>query len=411
MKKIYNGITCKFKCDPEEVNVIYMLTFPNNKKYIGQTGQSLQIRMRQHCSDATIDGRQWNVLKCRAMRKYKFFEVSVIDRCGSVDELNRRESEVIDEYLYKGEALYNVASGGLNNCEYFGTECVVTDKEFNIVKEFDKIVDAKRWLGVSGVTSNEKGYYLIQKKHYLFGKDFYKVYSPEEHKLRLEDQRKQKQQEREERRRLPRKEYSTIIHFDVIQIDHRRNKLRVMDIKEAEEAFGILVRYAVQQEKNFRAYGYYWMKVETYERSKDNLNKMLSGLDYIYKIDSKGDIVGEYVSIKETALAEGVCEEAVRNNIRTHSKYMKDDKYYFFMKSSEYSSTKMTKEYILRRTKPVVTSKATKVYEYSETNELIAEHRSIGACARSKRTTHQRINLSLTTGIEYKGSYYSLYKK
>jgi len=408
MKKIYNGITCKFKCDPEEVNVIYMLTFPNNKKYIGQTVQSLQIRMRQHCSDATIDGRQWNVLKCRAMRKYKFFEVSVIDKCGSVDELNRRESEVIDEYLDKGEALYNVASGGLNNCEYFGTKCVVTDKEFSIVKEFDKIVEAKRWLGATGDTSNEKGYYLIQKKYYLLGVKFYSEYSTEEHRERLKGQMLRAI---EERKRKPRKENDTAIHYEVVQIDHRRNKVRVLDVKEAEQKFGVLVRYAVQQEKNFRAYGYYWMKVETYERNKDNLNKMLNGLDYIYKIDSKGDIVGEYVSIKEAALSEGVYEETIRNNIRTHSKYMKEEEAYFFMRSSEYHRTAMTKEYIRKRTELVATSEPTKVFEYSATNKLIAEHASIRACARAKRTAPQRIRLSLTTGIEYKGSYYRLNKK
>ncbi len=410
MEKEFNGVTCRFKSDPELSNVIYEIGFSNGKKYIGQTIQPLGVRMRQHCSDATRKGRQWNILKCRAMRKYKRFDVRVIEHCKTVEELNKREDEIIEEYKSKGQELYNVASGGLNNCKYFGTECVVTDKDFNIVKEFDKIVEAKRWLGGSGKTSGEKRYYLIQKKYYLFGKDLYQSYSVEGHKLRLEDQRKQKRQEREERRRLPRKEYSTVIHFDVIQIDHRRNKVRVMDIKEAEQKFGVLARYAVQQEKNFRAYGYYWMKVETYERNKDNLNKMLNGLDYIYKIDSKGDIVGEYASIKEAALSEGVYEETIRNNIRTHSKYMKDDKC-FFMKSSEYHKTAMTKEYIRKRTELVATSEPTKVYEYSETNELIAEHASIRACARAKRTASQRIRLSLTTGIEYKGSYYRLNKK
>ena len=366
--------------------------------------------MRQHCSDATRKGRQWNILKCRALRKHGSFEVTAIEQCDTVEELNQREEEIIEVYKSKGEELYNVASGGLNNCEYFGKSCVVTDLNFNKLKQFEKVKDAREWIGSSGQVSNEKGYYPIRKKYYLQRVKFYSDYSTEEHKLRLEDQRKQKRQEREERKRKPRKESANILHFDVIQIDHRRNKVRVMDIKEAEQKFGVLVRYAVQQEKNFRAYGYYWMKVETHERNKDNLNKMLNGLDYIYKIDSKGDIVGEYVSIKEAALSEGVYEETIRNNIRTHSKYMKDDKC-FFMKSSEYDSTKMTKEYIRKRTELVATREPTKVFEYSATNKLIVEHASIKACARAKRTTHQRINLSLTTGIEYKGSYYSLYKK
>ena len=411
MVKEYNGVKCRFKSDPDLRNIIYEIKFPNSKKYIGQTIQPLGVRMKQHCSDATRKGRQWNILKSRAIRKHKLFDVRVIEHCKTVEELNKREDEIIEEYKSKGEELYNVASGGLNNCKYFGTKCVVTDKDFNIVKRFEKKVEATKWIGATGATSNEKKYYPIRKKYYLLSVKFYSDYSTEEHRERLKGQMLRAIEERKrKRKRKPRKENDTAIHFDVIQIDHRRNKVRVMDIKEAEEAFGILVRYAVQQEKNFRAYGYYWMRAETYEKYKNNLDEVLTGLDYIYKIDSEGDIIGEYSSIREAALSEGVYKETIGNNIRTHSKYMKDDKC-FFMKSSEYDSTKMTKEYILRRTKPVVTSKAIKVYEYSETNELIAEHRSIGACARSKRTTHQRINLSLTTGIEYKGSYYSLYKK
>ena len=89
---------------------------------------------------------------------------------------------------------------------------------------------------------------------------------------------------------------------------------------------------------------------------------------------------------------------------------MKDDKC-FFMKSSEYHKTAMTKEYIRTRIELVATSEPTKVYEYTTTNKLIAEHASIKACARDKRTTPQRIRISLTTGIEYKGSYYRLNKK
>lgn len=164
MVKEFNGVTCRFKSDPELSNVIYEIEFSNGKKYIGQTIQPLEERMRQHCSDATRKGRQWNILKCRALRKYGSFEVTAIEQCDTVEELNQREDEIIEEYKSKGEELYNVASGGLNNCKYFGTECVVTDKDFNIVKRFDKIVEATKWIGATGVTSNEKKYYLIRKK-------------------------------------------------------------------------------------------------------------------------------------------------------------------------------------------------------------------------------------------------------
>lgn len=407
MEKEFNGVTCRFKNNPEISNVIYEIEFPNKKKYIGQTIQPLGVRMKQHCADASTEGRQWNILKSRAIRKHKRFDVRVIEHCKTVEGLNQREDEIIEEYKSKGEELYNVASGGLNNCKYFGTECVVTDKDFNVVKRFDKIVEAKRWLRVQGATSNEKKYYLIRKKYYLLSVRFYSDYSTEEHRERLKGQMLRAI---EERKRKPRKENDTTVHFEVVQIDHRRSKVRVLDIKEAEQKFGVLVRYAVQQEKNFRAYGYYWMRAETYEKYKNNLDEVLKGLDYIYKIDSEGDIIGEYSSIREAALSEGVYEETIRNNIRTHSKYMKDDKC-FFMKSSEYHKTAMTKEYIRTRIELVETSEPTKVYEYTTTNKLIAEHASIRACARAKRTSPQRIRLSLATGIEYKGSYYRLNKK
>ena len=41
--------------DAPKTNVIYCLTFPNNKKYIGKTTQSLKERVRCHIKDSFIE--------------------------------------------------------------------------------------------------------------------------------------------------------------------------------------------------------------------------------------------------------------------------------------------------------------------------------------------------------------------
>jgi len=80
----------------------------NNKIYIGQTKQNLRARRYRHENDKR------NMAISNAIKKYgrKNFEWSVLEHCGSREELNEREIFYIKEYnsFLNG---YNNTHGGL----------------------------------------------------------------------------------------------------------------------------------------------------------------------------------------------------------------------------------------------------------------------------------------------------------
>lgn len=384
--------------------MIYMLTFPNNKKYIGQTTQSLQTRMKQHCGDATTPGRQYNVLKCRAMRKHKYFEVSIIERCNNVDELNRREGEIIDEYLNRGEELYNVASGGLNNCKYLGRSCVVTDLDFNKVNEFDKLKDAMEWIGSSGTVSKPGRYIVTGGKHYVMHVEDYVAYSVDCHRKMLKRQYVERKVERDRRRRKPKKEPLSVKHFNVVQIDHRLNMIRVIDIKEVEKELGMLVRYVLSKDSHHRAYGFYWLTEEQYDLHRKDLTGILSGLDYVYKVDEHGSIIGEWENVVKAAEAEGRNTETISNNLQGVSNLSEP---FFYTRSADYEKVKSDMDYIRSRVQGQQNvNTPVQVCELDMYGNLIATYDSKKSCARSIGTTPQRISKAIADGKPYRERIY-----
>lgn len=73
--------------DIPKTNVIYCLTFPNNKIYIGQTRNVLETRIKQHCFDSFNPNRvDFNSKKGRAVRKYMTFTVSILYEGENLDE-------------------------------------------------------------------------------------------------------------------------------------------------------------------------------------------------------------------------------------------------------------------------------------------------------------------------------------
>ncbi len=400
MERIYNGIKCKFNSDSNLSNVIYEITFPNKKKYIGQTIQPLWKRMRGHCSDAIREGRQWNIPKCKALRKYKRFEVRVIQHCDTVDELNNREDEIIEEYKSKNQVLYNVASGGLNNCEYLGTECVVTDNNFNKLKEFKKVKDAREWIGTSGSVSKPGKYYVIRGMYYIIHMEDFVAHSVDNHREMLKKQQLEARVKRKKRRKEP----ISVTHFNVVQIDHRLNIVRVMDIKEIEKEFGMSVRYVLGKNSHHRAYGFYWLTEEFYKLHKKDIAKVLSGLDYIYKIDEDGNIIGEWRNIATAAKAEGKKEDTVSNNLLGLSRLSEP---YFYIRSTDYEKVKHDIDYMRGRVQGQQNiNTPVPVYEFDAGGKIVATYESKKSCARIIGTTVQRINKALMDGKPYRGRIY-----
>lgn len=86
-------------------NVVYLLIFPNGKKYIGITTKRFKDRLYQHCNALNE-----NTKKARAIKKYKEFKAEVLFE-GNRNELGSKEIEFIKEYNTYNNG-YNSTFGG-----------------------------------------------------------------------------------------------------------------------------------------------------------------------------------------------------------------------------------------------------------------------------------------------------------
>ena len=94
-----------------KTNVVYMLTFPNGKQYIGITTRTLKKRLTAHCNGAfNPKDLSYNAIKSKAIRKYLSFEVSILYEG---DDLEAKEMEFIALYdTFNFSTGYNSTSGG-----------------------------------------------------------------------------------------------------------------------------------------------------------------------------------------------------------------------------------------------------------------------------------------------------------
>lgn len=112
---IRNFSDIKVKIKTEDIlkeNIVYKLTFPNNKVYIGQTRQKLDIRLKGHCNDSfNIKKNCFNTKKSRAIRKYMEFSVDILYQGNDLDS---EEIKFIKE-LKAIDNGYNITEGGFNH--------------------------------------------------------------------------------------------------------------------------------------------------------------------------------------------------------------------------------------------------------------------------------------------------------
>ncbi len=87
--------------------IVYLLTSPSGKSYVGQTTRPLPVRWSQHKSDARLRKHDWPIQ--RAIRKYgaENFTVVVAARASSKANLDALEKFFIPMF---GD--YNIAPGG-----------------------------------------------------------------------------------------------------------------------------------------------------------------------------------------------------------------------------------------------------------------------------------------------------------
>jgi len=93
------------------MGLIYCITFPCGKKYIGQTRQILKKRIAQHLSSND------NTLISRAFRKYKDFTSEILLECEN-SVLDEQEIYFIEKYNTIVPLGYNMRSGGQNGYHF-----------------------------------------------------------------------------------------------------------------------------------------------------------------------------------------------------------------------------------------------------------------------------------------------------
>jgi len=121
-------------------NVIYMVTnIINGKSYIGQTIYLLRKRMTKHKS-----GNNTYPLGM-AIRKYgcENFEVRILHKCSSLDELNRLEVEEIKNRNTLIPNGYNIEIGGNNKCSNEESIKKIKNWYKNNKRKFSDIINSK----------------------------------------------------------------------------------------------------------------------------------------------------------------------------------------------------------------------------------------------------------------------------
>ena len=102
---------------------IYCISFPNGKKYIGQTTKLVEERIKEHIIVSKTDAQY---LLSKAIRKYgeNSIEYKAIDNACNRDELNQLEIQYIifyNTHYLKGHG-YNMTDGGEGVSGYIHTE-------------------------------------------------------------------------------------------------------------------------------------------------------------------------------------------------------------------------------------------------------------------------------------------------
>lgn len=101
--------------------LIYLIIFPNNKKYVGQTRRKLNQRLYQH----QYYCKHWDFLLYRAIRKYGWNNIKievVEDNINDLNVLNEKETFYILKYDTFKPNGYNMDLGGKHRIGYKHSE-------------------------------------------------------------------------------------------------------------------------------------------------------------------------------------------------------------------------------------------------------------------------------------------------
>ena len=112
MIRIYNDVTVEYQNETDylQSNVVYLITFPDGKYYVGSTTEQLNIRISHHCSKAITLNKQ--LLVSFPIREFMKFDVKILGTRKIKRELRDLESNYTNEYKSdEREFGYNNDSG------------------------------------------------------------------------------------------------------------------------------------------------------------------------------------------------------------------------------------------------------------------------------------------------------------
>ncbi len=101
------------------MSIVYKITFPNAKVYIGITSRSIADRMYEHKSRMK---KGYKNKLYSAMKKYEQFEVDIVEKCQSFKEAKGLEKMHIKQFNSNGVGGYNMTDGGDGNLGYVASD-------------------------------------------------------------------------------------------------------------------------------------------------------------------------------------------------------------------------------------------------------------------------------------------------
>jgi group I intron endonuclease len=110
------------------MGIIYLITSPSGKKYVGQTIQSLDKRWKQHIDASKKEYKDHCKVLNKSLKKYgeKHFNIEILEECDD-EYLNEKEILYIEKYNTIVPNGMNIKNGGSNGKHHFDTKQKISD--------------------------------------------------------------------------------------------------------------------------------------------------------------------------------------------------------------------------------------------------------------------------------------------
>lgn len=150
--------------------LIYLLTFPNGKQYVGQTVGTFEARMTGHKSSAVSDKKKGCRLLRLAIRKYGWANITkeILLYCDE-DMLDHYEDKFISSYGTLCPGGYNLITGGNSNKHMSdSTKKVMSEaarkRDSTVYRKSEETRDLPRFM-LKITTQYMKGYKIMKHPH------------------------------------------------------------------------------------------------------------------------------------------------------------------------------------------------------------------------------------------------------